>query len=175
MFTEPWLAVMDGPVAASAGVSAPAAVSAAAAAATEKAASRQRRNTALLISISPSAAPGLGSRGHAAGGRSVRQLDYIKAAVHAVPSSSTRRWSGPENDQERQEAAQDQTVAMRPGESVTVGGEPQARVSTEQFFERNSGFEPGQGRAQAVVDPVAEPEVRPVAAADVEDVGCREP
>ena len=53
MFTEPWLAVMDGPVAASAGVSAPAAVSVAAAAATEKAASRQRRNSSLLICSLP--------------------------------------------------------------------------------------------------------------------------
>src|SRR5580704_14788024 len=71
MFTEPWLAVMDGPVAACAGVSAPAEVSVAAAAATEKAASRQRRNSALLISISPSAASRSRSRGHAVRGRNV--------------------------------------------------------------------------------------------------------
>src|ERR1700722_2973096 len=81
----------------------------------------------------------------------------------------------PENDRERQEAAQDQTVATRPGEGVTAGGELQARVTTEQFFESNSGFEPGQGRTQAVMETVAEPEVRPIAAADVEDVGCWEP
>ena len=32
-----------------------------------------------------------------------------------------------ENDGERDEATQDQTVAVRPGEGVTVDGEPQAR------------------------------------------------
>ena len=63
---------------------------------------------------------------------------------------------------------------MRPGEGVTVDGEPQARVTAEQGFEGDSGFEPGQGRAEAVMDPVAEPEVRPVVAADVEYVGRRE-
>ena len=79
-----------------------------------------------------------------------------------------------ENDRERDEAAQDQAVATRPGEGVTVDGEPQARVTAEQLFEGDSGFEPGQRRAKAVVDPVAEPEVRSVVAADVEYVGSRE-
>jgi len=60
---------------------------------------------------------------------------------------------------------------MRPGEGVTVDGEAQARVTAEQGFEGAPGFEPGQGRAKAVMDPVAEPEVRPVVAADVEYVG----
>src|SRR5215475_12520828 len=91
-----------------------------------------------------------------------------------------RTWSSvaparAENDGERGEAAQDQAVAVRPGERVTVDGEPQARVAVQQLFESNPGFEPGQGRAEAVVDAVAEPEVRPVAAADVEYVGHREP
>ena len=63
---------------------------------------------------------------------------------------------------------------MRPGEGVTVDGEAQARVTAEQGFEGAPGFEPGQGRAEAVVDPVAESEVGPVAAADIEDVGLRE-
>jgi hypothetical protein len=51
--------------------------------------------------------------------------------------------AGPENDGERGEAAQDQAVAVCPGEGVTAGGEPQARVTAEQGFESNSGFEPG--------------------------------
>ena len=80
-----------------------------------------------------------------------------------------------EDDGERDEAAQDQAVAVRPGEGVAVGGEPQARVTAEQGLEGDPGFEPGQRRAEAVMDAVAEPEVRPVAAADVEDVGGREP
>src|SRR5580704_3986021 len=78
--------------------------------------------------------------------------------------------AGPENDRERRKAAQHQAIAARPGELVPPGGEPQARVTAEQFLEGHPGFEPGQGRAQAVVDPVAEPQVRPVTAADVEDV-----
>src|SRR5580658_8639058 len=67
MFTEPWLAVIDGPVAASAGVSDPAAVSAAAVAATEKAASLQRRKSALLICSLPFCGARSGGRGHAVG------------------------------------------------------------------------------------------------------------
>ena len=51
---------------------------------------------------------------------------------------------------------------MRPGEGVTVDGEPQARVMAEQRFEGDPGFKPGQRRAEAVVDPVAEAEVRPL-------------
>src|SRR5215467_5867033 len=79
--------------------------------------------------------------------------------------------AGTEDDGERDEPAKDETVAMRPGERVTVGGEPQAGVTAEQGLESDPGFEPGQGCAEAVMDAVAEPEVRPIAAADVENVG----
>jgi hypothetical protein len=37
--------------------------------------------------------------------------------------------SGPEDDGERDQAAQDQAVAVRPGEGVTVYGESQAGVA----------------------------------------------
>ena len=63
---------------------------------------------------------------------------------------------------------------MRPGERVTIGGQQQAGVTAEQGLERHSRFEPGKRRAEAVVNAVAEPQVRPVAAADVERVGRRE-
>jgi len=79
--------------------------------------------------------------------------------------------AGAEDDGERDEPAKDETVAMCPGERVTVGGELEAGVTAEQGFESDPGFEPGQRRAEAVMDAVAEPEVRSVAAADVEDVG----
>jgi hypothetical protein len=78
--------------------------------------------------------------------------------------------AGTEDDGERNEAAQDEAVAVRPGQGVAVG-ELQARVTAEQGFEGDSGFEPGEGSAKAVMDPVAEPEVGSVAAADVQDVG----
>src|SRR5580692_4122378 len=79
--------------------------------------------------------------------------------------------AGTEHDGEREEAAQDETVAARPGERVAVGGEPQVRVTAEQGLEGDFGLEPGQGGAEAVMDAVAEAEVRPVVAADAEDVG----
>lgn len=63
---------------------------------------------------------------------------------------------------------------MSPGEGVTTDGEPQARVTTEQGLESDPSFEPGQGRAQAVVNPVTEPEIRSVGAAEVEHVRRRE-
>ncbi len=64
---------------------------------------------------------------------------------------------------------------MRPGESVTIDGEPQSRVAVEQDLECHPGFESGQRRAQAVMDPVAEAEVRSIAPADVQDIGGWEP
>src|SRR5580658_1403469 len=88
---------------------------------------------------------------------------------------SSRPVAGTENDRERDEAAQDQAVAMGPGQRVTIGGQPQVRIAAEQGLEGDPGFEPGQGRAEAVVDPVAEAEVRPVAPADVQDIGGWEP
>ncbi len=63
---------------------------------------------------------------------------------------------------------------MGPVESVTADSEAQARVTPEQRLERDSGFEPGQGRAQAVVDSVTEPEVRSVGPVDVQYVRRRE-
>ena len=53
--------------------------------------------------------------------------------------------AGTEHDGEREEAAQDKTVAVRAGERVAVGGEPQVRVTAEQGLEGDFGFEPGQG------------------------------
>ena len=41
---------------------------------------------------------------------------------------------------ERDEAAQHEAVAVRPGEGVTVDGEPQAGVTPEQGFESDPGF-----------------------------------
>src|SRR6202034_3930694 len=81
---------------------------------------------------------------------------------------------GPEDDGKRDEAAQHEAIAVRPGERVTVDGKPQAGVTAEQGLEGDPGFQPGQGRPQAVVSAVAESEVRPVVAADVQDVGGRE-
>src|SRR5579872_7450814 len=81
---------------------------------------------------------------------------------------------GLENNGERDESAQDESVAMGPGERVPVDGEPQARVTVEQGLERDPGFETGQGRAEAVVNAVAETEVRSVAAAEIEDVRLAE-
>jgi hypothetical protein len=63
---------------------------------------------------------------------------------------------------------------MSPGECVTIDAESQARVAAEQLFERDTGFEPGKRRPQAVVDPMAEAEVRAVAAGEVEYVRRRE-
>ena len=60
---------------------------------------------------------------------------------------------------------------MRPGQHVPADGEPQAGVTAKQLFESDAGFQPGQRGAQAVMRAVAEAEVRPVAAAGVEDVG----
>ena len=78
-----------------------------------------------------------------------------------------RTWSSvaparAENDGEREEAAQDQAVAGRPGQGVTAGGHPHGRITPEHGLEGNLGFQPGQRRPRAVMDPVAEPEVRPV-------------
>src|SRR6185437_13313698 len=82
--------------------------------------------------------------------------------------------AGPEDDGERGEAAQHQAIAVCPGERVAVHGEPQAGIAAEQSLEGDPGFEPGQGGAEAVMNPVAEYEVLPVAAADIEDVWRRE-
>src|ERR1700744_4390521 len=72
------------------------------------------------------------------------------------------------------EPAQNQPVAMRPGQGVTASGEPQVWITAQQLLESDPGLEPRQRRTQAVVDPMAEPEVGPIAAADVEDIRCRE-
>ena len=77
----------------------------------------------------------------------------------------------PENDGERDEATQHEAVAVGPGKGATVDGEPQAGVAAEQGLEGDTGFQPGQGCAETVVNAVAEPDVRTVATADVEDVG----
>src|SRR5580700_11564852 len=47
-------------------------------------------------------------------------------------------------------------------------------MTAEQFLERHPGFEPGQRRAQAVMDAVAEAETLAIAPADVERVWRRE-
>jgi hypothetical protein len=41
---------------------------------------------------------------------------------------------------ERDEAAQHEAVAVRPGEGVAVAGEPQAGVTPEQGLEGDPGF-----------------------------------
>ena len=74
---------------------------------------------------------------------------------------SCLRLARAEDDGERRQAAQDQAVAVRPGERIPVDGEPQAGVAAEQGLEGDLSFEPGQRSAEAVMDPVAEPEVRP--------------
>jgi hypothetical protein len=61
-----------------------------------------------------------------------------------------------------------------PSEHVPAYGELRAGVTAEQLFESDPGFEPGQRRAQTVMRAVAEPDVRPVVAAEVEDVGLGE-
>ena len=94
----------------------------------------------------------------------------LTRTLATISKAAGRNSSRPEDDRERRKAAQHQAIAARPGQLVPPGGEPQARVTAEQFLEGHPGFEPGQGRAQAVVDPVPEPQVRPVTAADVEDV-----
>ena len=68
------------------------------------------------------------------------------------------------------EAAQHEAVAAGPAQLATGHGEREVGEAVEQAAERDAGFEPGQRRAEAVVDAVPEAHVASGSTVDVEAV-----